>query len=244
MKMQLFILGALCLLVLGTARGQAEVPPAQALERYQQAVVWQSAIVDIASDTTCVEAKIPSMSKEGKLCLERTYLAPRSLQYMPASYAGDRFVEVNVIARLLTSDIRRVEQGSDLTITDRNYRFAYQRKESVPGGTAYVFAVKPRRKSPGLFKGQILIDAEDGRILRASGRLVNTSSWWLKRVDFVQDYVRVGSFSFPVSTDSTISARFVGRVDVRLTHAGYQVNPRTEVGPTQQTSVGSFGSSP
>jgi hypothetical protein len=95
--------------------------------------------------------------------------------------------------------------------------------EDLNGRPLYAFVLKPQRKEPGLFKGKILIDPRSGHIVRAMGRLNKSPSWWIKRVDFIQDYVDVGGFTMQTQMHSVIQARIVGHVVVNVRHINYEV---------------------
>ena len=49
-----------------------------------------------------------------------------------------------------------------------------------------------------MFKGWIHLDAYSGSLMRAEGRLVKSPSFFVKKIDFVQDFADIDSFTFPV----------------------------------------------
>jgi hypothetical protein len=109
-------------------------------------------------------------------------------------------------------------------------------------GDNFAFALKPRRKDPGLFKGKILIDPQTGHIVRAVGRLSKSPSWWIKRVDFIQDYVDVGDFTMSAQIQSVTRARMAGRIVVNIRHSAYEV-PQIEQLKSAPNSIRSLSSS-
>jgi hypothetical protein len=203
----------------------AVLSPQQALITYEARALRQLSTLAAYSDKTTIEAQIPAISEKGQCTLRRTFSGPQSLIYTAVEFMGDAFVKTNVIYRVLASDVENAEKktGQRVAIVDSNYRFSYKGTEDLNGRRFYSFALKPRRKDPGLFKGKILIDPQTGHLVRAVGRLSKSPSWWIKRVDFVQDYVDVGDFTMSEQVQSVTRARIAGRILVNIRHSAYEV---------------------
>ena len=199
--------------------------PRRALRTYQDRALRQLATLAEYTDETTIYAEVPAMSKRGELWLTRTFSAPRSIAYTVVKFVGDGFIKNHVIIRLLQSDVKRVQMGMGpkLAILESNYRISYTGIEDLKGRPMYAFALKPRRKDTDLFKGKILVDSRSGHNVRASGRLSKSPSLWIKRVDFVQDYVDVGDFTMPAQLQSVGEVRIAGQVVVSIRHLAYQV---------------------
>ena len=203
----------------------AVLSPQQALITYEARALRQLSTLAAYSDKTTIEAEIPAIREKGQCTLKRTFSGPQSLIYTAVEFMGDAFVKTNVIYRVLASDVENAEKktGQRVAIVDSNYRFSYKGTEDLNGRRFYAFALKPRRKDPGLFKGKILIDPQTGHLVRAVGRLGKSPSWWIKRVDFVQDYVDVGDFTMSAQIQSVTRARIAGRILVNIRHSAYEV---------------------
>jgi hypothetical protein len=207
----------------------AVLSPQQALITYEARALRQLSTLAAYSDKTTIEAEIPAIREKGQCTLKRTFSGPQSLIYTAVEFMGDAFVKTNVIYRVLASDVENAEKktGQRVAIVDSNYRFSYKGTEDLNGRRLYAFALKPRRRDPGLFKGKILIDPQAGHIVRAVGRLSKSPSWWIKQVDFVQDYVDVGEFTMSGQVQSVTRARIAGRILVNIRHSAYEV-PQVE----------------
>ena len=212
--------------------GETLSSPAQALRAYQARAMRQLTILADSSDDTSVEAELEKTSQRAEFLLKRTFSAPRSLAYTAVTFQGDRFVKTNVIARLLQSDVDRVqkEDGLRVAIVESNYNFSFRNIEDLDGRKVYTFVLKPRRKESGLFKGKIFIDTQTGHILRARGKLSKSPSWWIKRVDFTQDYIDIGEFTMPLETRLLTQVRIVGPIAIVIRHASYEVHSIDETG--------------
>jgi hypothetical protein len=197
------------------------------LRRWQQ---QRSALAEY-SDTTVIHADLPDTSQSGEYELHRRYVAPRTLEFKPVRFTGDGFVKTNIIIRLLQSEVDHVtKDDAELTAIDEsNYKFKHKftLTSNSDGRVTYVYDVKPRKKRPGLFKGRIWVDAPTGVLTRVDGTLVKSPSFFIKHLDFVQEYQEVDGFIMPTHLHSTSKVRILGRAVVDIFHRDYQSTPAT-----------------
>jgi hypothetical protein len=203
--------------------------PDLALRTYLQLAEYQLTQLGSYSDETVVEADLPDTKQHGRYELRRSFLAPKSLAYATVRFIGDGFVKTTIITRLLQSETQHVEngEGARMAIVEANYKFNFRGVDGNNG--AYVFHVKPRKKLVGLFKGKIQLDPATGRLLRAEGTVVKSPSFFIKKLEFVQDYATVGDFSLPVHIHTVAKARIVGRAVVDIFHNGYQAKSIAQI---------------
>lgn len=213
-----------------TGNGETLSSPAQALQAYQARAMRQLTTLAASTDDTIVDAELETTSQRAEFVLKRTFSAPQSLAYTAVTFQGDTFVKNNVIVRLLQSDVDRVQKKNGLTvaIVESNYKFSFRNTEDLNGRMVYVFVLKPRRKESSLFKGKIFIDTQTDHILRATGKLSRSPSWWIKRVDFTQDYVDIGEFTMPLETRLYTQVRILGPIAIVIRHNSYQVHSTEE----------------
>ncbi len=200
--------------------------PELALKVFTERSSVQAASLAGYQDHTTIEAVLPDTRQKGEYELLRTYTAdPRSLSYRSIRYTGDGFVKTNVIIRLLQSEVDHIDKGnpSDTALTEQNYKFSYKGEETVNGSLTHVFQVKPRHKKPGLFKGKIFVDAYTGSLRRMEGTLAKSPSFFVRKVEFVQDFTDVDGFTVPTMLRSTAKARIIGRAIVTILHKAYEV---------------------
>jgi hypothetical protein len=198
--------------------------PELALQVYQGRMNLQSQQLAGYSAVTVIHAELPDTAQQGEYELQRHFAAPHTLEFKALRYTGDGFVKSNVITRLLQSEVDHVQKDdTTLTaITNANYKFSYKGTSQVNGRLAHAFQLKPRSKRPGLFKGRIYISAFTGSLVRAEGGVVKSPSFFVKKIEFVQDYADVGSFTFPVYIHTEARARVIGRTVVDIYHRDYQ----------------------
>lgn len=208
----------------------AELPlmsPDLALAAYQHRVAQQANALASYSAVTVVHAELPDTSQQGEFELQRKFEAPHTLQFTPVHYTGDGFVKNNVITRLLQTEVDHVQKDDPAltAISLVNYKFNYRGLSRVNERTVHVYQVKPHKKRPGLFKGRVYLDAHNGSLVRVEGSVVKSPSFFVKHIDFWQDYIDVQSFTLPIRIHSEAKARIVGRTIVDIVHRDYQAVP-------------------
>jgi hypothetical protein len=208
--------------------------PELALATYQQRSAQQASALAAYSSVTVIRAELPDTSQQGEFELQRKFQAPHTLQFTPMHFTGDGFVKSNVITRLLQSEVDHVEKDDPAltAISTANYKFSYKGATRIGDVLVHVYQVKPRKKRPGLFKGRVYLDAHTGALLRAEGSVVKSPSFFVKHIEFVQEYADVESFTLPVHVHSEANARILGRTIVDIVHRDYQPVPVT----TMQTA--------
>jgi hypothetical protein len=210
--------------VLTTSVILPRMAPEFALQVLQGHSLVQSAQLAGYSATTVVRAQLPDTAQSGEYQLQRRYSAPRTLVFKALRFTGDNFVKSNIILRVLQSEVDHVQKDDPAltAISAANYKFSYKGTNQLNDRMVHVYQIKPREKRAGLFKGKIYVDAYTGTLARAEGKLVRSPSLFVKRLEFVQDYADIDSFTFPVHIHSEAQARVVGRTVVDIYEQDYQ----------------------
>lgn len=211
--------------------------PDLALFVYQRRAAQQRSDLAAYSAATLIRAELPRTLQKGEFELERRYAAPHTLEFKPLRYSGDSFVKSNVIARLLQSEVDHVQKGdiAATAITSSNYKFSYKGTAQIAGRETYIFQLKPNKNRIGLFKGRIFLDASTGSVARTEGKIVKSPSFFVKNIEFLQDFADFGRFTFPVRLHSEATARIVGRTIVDIENRDFQ-----PVASTVETASGTI----
>ena len=201
--------------------------PDVALAACQTRMARQKEVLASSYSTMTVRAELPDTSQKGEFELQRHYAAPRTLEFSAVHFTGDGFVKKNVITRVLQSEVDHVQKDPPAltALSPENYKFSQRGTTQIGDHFVHVFQVKPRRKRLGLFKGHIFVDAYTGSLVRVEGRLVKSPSFFLKDIDFVQEYSDVDGFTVPVHIHSEAKTRLVGRVIVDIFERDYRLVP-------------------
>jgi hypothetical protein len=212
--------------------------PEIALQTFLRRTAEQNEKLVGYSDETTVTAELPDTNQRGEYQLQRTYTAqPKTLAFSNAHFTGDGFVKTNIITRLLQSEVDHVEKANpaDTAIDFKNYKFYYRGMESSGGRDSYIFQVKPKRKSAGLFKGHFYLDVHSGSLRRMEGTLAKSPSFFVKSMEFTQEFEDVDGFTFPTTLRSSAKARIIGRALVAVVHRSYKVRVADSLTATQQS---------
>ncbi|HZQ69534.1 MAG TPA: hypothetical protein VFA68_13515 [Terriglobales bacterium] len=201
-----------------------QLGPDLALSEYEQRATRQAEKLAGYTAKRVIKAALPETAQYGEYELEQRFAAPRNLEFKPIRFTGDGFVKSNIITRLLQSEVDHL-QKDDTSLTalnSSNYKFSYKGKTQVGSQLVHVYQVKPRKKRVGLFKGRIYLSSQTGSLVRAEGTLVKSPSFFIKKIDFVQDYCDFNSFTFPVHIHSEAATRLIGRTIIDMFQSDYQ----------------------
>jgi hypothetical protein len=209
---------------LSTALTLPRMSPELALHTFEKRSARQAAELGSYSATTLIRAELPESSQRGEFELQRHYVAPRTLEFKTVQFTGDSFVKNNIITRLLQSEVDHVQKDDPAltAISEENYKFSYKSTPMIQGRLMHVYQAKPRKKRVGLFKGRIYLDAYTGSLVYATGTVVKSPSFFVKKIEFVQEYADFGPFTLAVHIHSEATARLVGRTVVDIYQRDYQ----------------------
>ena len=167
-----------------------------------------------------------------------------ALQYRIAAEGGSDYIRNKVFRASLDAEQKMWASGAPdrAGITTDNYVF--QDRGSGSEGLAWL-TIKPRRKEELLIDGSIFLRPADGELLRLEGRLVESPSFWVRRVEIVRRYQRLAGVRMPVALESAANLLIGGRSTFRMTYEYESVNqqrlasphPRTEGGAPLQASI-------
>ena len=167
-----------------------------------------------------------------------------ALQYQVAAEGGSDYIRTKIFRASLDAEQKMWASGAPdrAGITMDNYVFEDRGSESE--GLAWL-SIKPRRKEMLLVDGSIFLRPSDGELLRLEGRLAKSPSFWIKRVEIVRRYQRLGGVRMPVALESAASLMIGGHSTFRMTYEYESVNqqrigdpqPRTGAGAPLQASI-------
>lgn len=159
-------------------------------------------------------ASLPKLKKQGTMDGLKVISATGQVAYRFLRFTGDKLIKTDVIARFLTAETHPSEGLGDIGITERNYKFRFQRAADYQGSRAYVFQLRPRKKRAGLFKGELWLDAETAAAVRESGELVKSPSFFIQHFRFVREYPQHALCQPPKRTEITVQTRIAGDAEM------------------------------
>jgi hypothetical protein len=172
-----------------------------------------------------IQASLPKLKKHGRLHGLRRISKLGRITYEHLAFEGDGTIKNQVIARYLNAEIESQEaQAPALAVTPANYKFSYQKKAILDGRSAYLFAVSPKKKQVGLFKGEIWIDAATYLPMLESGYWVKSPSIFLKKVAFVRKFEIRDGRAVPLQVASTVDTRIWGTAELEIDFTNFSVD--------------------
>jgi hypothetical protein len=212
-------------LSLGLMAEDAATPPDQIVENYCTATQSQEQSFDGTSMEVVIQASLPKLKKQGRLRGLRRISKLGRLTYDHLIFEGDGTVKNQVIARYLTAEVEAHDEPSPAqAVTPANYRFSYKSKAVIDGREVYLFAVSPKKKRVGLFKGQLWIDAATYLPVLESGYWVKNPSIFLKKVAFVRRFEIRDGISVPRQVASTVDTRIWGPAELEIDFTNFSVD--------------------
>lgn len=163
--------------------------------------------------------------QQGWLDADTEFTPDAGLRYEIVAEGGSGYIRSRVLRTLLQEEQRLIASGgtAGVAISPANYRLTPE--DTDVDGLVQV-AIEPLRKERPLIVGRMLLDPEDGRLVRVEGTLAKNPSFWTTRVNVVRSYRRINDVLVPVLLESTAQLRFLGRSTLRMTYCYTTVNGR------------------
>ena len=205
-----------------------ESTPALAFGKYLAHLQERNPFTESGPVNVQIEASLPSLAKTGSMLAVRQMGASERSEYSAISFDGDSTVKRQVIARYLSAQ----EQAealpySTVAVTPANYRFRYlgsveysSVKNSAlanSGATICIFQIVPKKKSAGLIRGQIWIDAGTGVAVHQAGHFVKRPSVFIRKIEVTRDTNLREGLPYTRVTHVAIETRLVGNAELTIT---------------------------
>ena len=231
--MKLFFIATLLGLSIGVSSAEPAKPPVpeeEMVSRYMDATQEQQTALRGGSMEVDIDARLPKRKMQGTLHALRNISRLGRITYHMLGFSGDNTVKTEVIARYLSAEVQanQGQPNTSLAITPENYKFKYKGLELLNGRDTYVLRVTPRQKRVGLFKGELWLDAETYMPVRETGSFVKSPSVFLKKIQFVRNYLLQNGVSVPQHTESKIEARFFGPVELDINYQNFSKEPEAD----------------
>jgi hypothetical protein len=231
------LLVAACMSVLGGEPEPDSAVSDEIIDRYVRAAQASPPSARSASMEVDINASIPKLKENGRLHAMRVISQVGRITYRVLGFQGSNTVKTQVIARYLQAE-QQSQANPRLAITPINYKFKMKGVYRTDSGTdVYVFAVAPRKSGPGLFKGEIWLDATRYLPVYEKGRLVRNPSIFFKKVDFERAFSIQDGVSVPQYMNSTITTRLVGKVELDVNYSNYAQTAGTDDGGSAVSTV-------
>jgi hypothetical protein len=155
-----------------------------------------------------------------------TELDASGFRYTIVSERGSDYVRNKVLRTLLQREQEIVSGGVDrAALTEENYTFTEPEDANDGDGLRYVL-LKPKRKDIMLVEGRMVLDADNGELLRVEGKLAKNPSFWTSVVNVIRHFAKVDGVRVPVSTESIAKVKFAGESTLDVVNDYESINGR------------------
>jgi hypothetical protein len=183
-----------------------------------------------------LEAGNPAGAKHGWLEAWTEYRPGEGMTYTVVDEGGYDYVRNNILRKLLNSEQELVANGKPLRapIVPRNYRVE---DGGMTDAGLMRLLLHPVRKSDGLVRGTALLEPDSGAIVRMEGRLAKSPSFWVRDVDVIWKFARIGDAIVPIELSSSARVLFYGRQPFKMTYRYESIEGRAASGARLRASL-------
>ncbi len=170
-------------------------------------------------------------TRSAEMVVNVKYLSPGTKEFNVQSATGSELIVDKVFKKLLEAEKESLdaEVQRRSTLSDENYRFTLIGYESGSSGAMYVLKVEPRKKDKFLYRGLIWVDAEDFAVVRVEAEPAKNPSFWSKKAEIVQVYMKVGDFWLPAYNRSVTAIRLGGHAELTIDYKDYEITGASRV---------------
>jgi hypothetical protein len=169
--------------------------------------------------------KAENGGRKGWLEAITEYSPETGFRYEITSEGGSGYIRSKVLKALLDAEQDVIARGETARSSLALANYTFQANGIDTDGLANVL-LSPRRKERVLVSGMMALNRNDGALVRLEGRLARNPSFWIKDVDIVRTYDRVGGTVVPVSLESKAQVRFLGEATLHMTYVYSEIDGR------------------
>lgn len=164
-------------------------------------------------------------SRSGWLEAATEYSPATGFQYRVLSEGGSGCIRNVVLRGVLDGEREAITKGETARSSLDRTNYLFQANGLSADGLANV-RVLPRRRDRTLVDGTIFLTAVTGDLVRLTGRLAKSPSFWVKNVDIARSYARLGGVVVPVSLASTAELRLLGTATLHMRYVYSEIDGR------------------
>ena len=152
-------------------------------------------------------------------------------QFVVESTTGSALILDRVLKKLLEAEAEATDEEGQRrsALTEENYRFTLVGYETGASGATYVLKVEPRTPGKFLYRGRIWVDGQDFAVARLEAEPAKNPSFWTKKTEIVQQYMKVGDFWLPERNHTLTAIRLGGRAELTIEYKNYEITSASRV---------------
>jgi hypothetical protein len=164
-----------------------------------------------------LEAGNPGSKKFASMDAWTEYQPGRGFTFEVVREEGSEFIRNRVLRGILTSEQDLITRGKPLRAGLEAKNYIFDEGGTTDGGLRRI-VLKAARKSDGIVNGSLFMEPESGDLVGIEGRLVKSPSFWVRDVDVIWKYGRVGGQLVPMEMSTIGRVRLYGRATFRMVY--------------------------
>ena len=128
--------------------------------------------------------------------------------------------EVLATEKKMTQPANRIR----VVIVPANYEMSVKGPAMADGRKCVAVAIKPRKASPYLFNGTILVDAENKAIVQLEGVAAKSPSFVAGPSQVFRQYTMINGFPMAIRARAVSNSSLLGQTVVKIDYSGYQLS--------------------
>lgn len=170
-------------------------------------------------------------ARSAEMVVNVNYHSPGTKEFVVQSATGSKLIINRVLKKLLEAETEAQdpEIQRSTALSDDNYFFTLIGSESGPSGVTYVLRVAPRRMDKFLYRGRIWVDAEDFAVVKLEAEPAKNPSFWIKKTEIEQVYMKVSDFWLPAHNSSATDIRLGGHAELTIDYRAYEITGAKQV---------------
>ena len=153
------------------------------------------------------------------------YSIEKGFTYQVTSEGGSSLVRSKVLRTVLEGEREIIAGGETARSSLALANYAFQ-PNGVDGDGLANILLSPKRKERVLVSGTMFLRPDEGDLVRLQGQLAKSPSFWVRNVQIVRSYERIGGVVVPVTLESTAHVRLLGPASLRMTYVYSEIDGR------------------
>jgi hypothetical protein len=135
-----------------------------------------------------------------------------------------------MLEEVLATEKKMTQPANRITavIIPANYEMSVKGPAAVDGRSCIAVAIKPRKASPYLFKGTILVDAQNQAIVQLEGVAAKSPSFLAGPSQVFRQYTMIDGFAMATHARAVSNSSLLGQTIVKIDYTGYQLQLQAE----------------
>lgn len=189
---------------------------------------WQEAQLNRLSEVRTYTLQNDGHRVLAEEVVSMKYRAPHTKIFTLLSGSGSGAIRKRVFESLIEDEQQRVQSSKDPDnlITPENYSLEVVGSERIGDSECLVVHIVPKRSEPHLFEGKIWMDMHDDAIVKITGRLARSPSFWIKHVDFQRVYEKIQGLWLVSRVEAVSPVRILGTRILTIDYKDHEVHLR------------------